>query len=79
MGWGKRAPRRRDPIRAARSTRSDEQFADEMFKAAAKMAPTLGFCGFCGAGVDEENPDPAKRWLHAPDCSAVPAERKRAS
>lgn len=43
---------------------------DEMAKRAAAMAPTLGFCPYCGGDIDEAN---GKK--HHPEC-AVTDDRK---
>lgn len=65
--------RRRDRALPRYSGRDAELDAEAETRRAAALCPTQGYCGFCGASVDE----PAGR-LHAPDC-AVSAERRRAS
>jgi hypothetical protein len=70
--WRKTRPRKRSPIQVYKGPAAEidaEQFA----AMAARLAPILGFCNYCGATVDE-----ASGRLHAPDC-AVPADRKVAS
>lgn len=69
-GYGKGFPRRRCPVPVYRGS-EDEAQAARMAARAKALAPALGYCGSCGAYVNE-----ALGKLHSWDCPDVEAERK---
>lgn len=66
--------RRRDRVKghvgSTREIERDFELEADRFR---KLAPILGYCGTCGAVVDE-----AAGKLHEWDCAYLPAERRKA-
>ncbi len=72
-GFGKAIPRawRRGGLRTVTATRDVEIDMDLEAARFRRLAPVLGFCGACGAVVDE-----ARGKLHGWDCPHLPPERR---
>lgn len=71
--------RRIQPRAVPADSREAQMVEEDEARRWQQLAPRLGFCGACGVSVDEDNPDPEKRRLHAHDCPYLPAERRKSA